>query len=156
MQVTKKIFVILHSFKIGIFKTHIWWASRTDIQRIPFRKVGSVLCENVICRCCNYLHFSNHVHNAEWVEFRWVPEPVIILWKWEQSHFLSFPINTTIKALITRQVSGLADERLIIIQLSVKSVLYWWVLEMRKLNPGPTRKSKNLWPEEKMQKPQSY
>lgn len=48
------------------------------------------------------------------------------LWNWEQSHFLSFAINTTIKALITRQVSGLAAESLIIIQLSFKSVLYWW------------------------------
>lgn len=54
------------------------------------------------------------------------------LWNWEQSHFLSFAINTTIKALITRQVSSLAAERLIIIQLSFKAVLYWWTAKMRK------------------------
>lgn len=37
----------------------------------------SVLHENVICQRCNYSHSSNHVHNAEWVEFRWEREPAI-------------------------------------------------------------------------------
>lgn len=68
------------------------------------------------------------------------------LWNWEQSHFLSFAINTTIKALITRQVSSLPAERLIIIQLSFKSVLYWWTAkkgekkEKRGSQLHPTRK----------------